>query len=73
MMKQFCDKKATFVDDINLQHYSYQQRYKFVDITNSSVLEEPHLVTLETNGIPFSLYLITIKGKKQCIMYDEKL
>jgi len=71
-MKQFCDKKANFID-IDLHHYSYQQRYKFLDLKNTNVLEEPHLVTLETNGIPFTLYLVTIKGKKYCIMYDEKL
>ncbi len=74
-MQQFCDKKATFVDDIPLNYFSYQHRYKFIDLTSENLtkLEEPHLVTMETNGIPFSLYLITIKGKKYCIMYDEKL
>ena len=74
-MQQFCDKKATLVEDINLHHFSYQHRYKFIDLTseNSLHLEEPHLVTVETNGIPFSLYLISVKGKKYCIMYDEKL
>lgn len=71
-MKQFCDKKACLVD-VDLHNYSYQPRYKFLDFKNSNVLSEPHLVTLETNGIPFSLFLITIKGKKYCIMHDEKL
>ncbi len=74
-MQQFCDKKAIFIDDINLDHFSYQPRYKFLDLTSENIsnLEEPHLVTVETNGIPFSLFLITVKGKKYCIMYDEKL
>lgn len=71
-MQQFCDKKANIMN-VNLQYYSYEPRYKFLDLKNTDVLEEPHLVTLETNGIPFTLYLITIKGKKYCIMYDEKL
>lgn len=74
-MQQFCDKKAVFMDNVNLQHYSYQPRYKFIELTKENLdsLSEPHLVTLETNGIPFTLFLITIKGKKYCIMYDEKL
>ena len=72
-MIQFCDKKAFVMNDIDLHYYSYQPRFKYIDLKDSSILEEPHLVTLETNGIPFTLYLITIKGKKYCIMYDEKL
>ncbi len=70
-MTQFCDKKATIlVENINLQYYSYSHRYKFLELKDSSVLEEPHLVSLETNGIPFSLYLITNKGKNTvlCMM-----
>lgn len=74
-MYQFCDKKAIFLEDINLQHFSFNHRHKFIDLTldNIESLSEPHLVTLEANGIPFTLFLITIKGKKFCIMYDEKL
>ncbi len=74
-MQQFCDKKAILLEkNINLHHYSYQPRYKFVELTedNIQVLKEPHLVTLETNGIPFTLFLISIQGKKYCIFYDEK-
>lgn len=75
-MQQFCDKKAVFIDnrEIPLQNYSYQPRYKFINLMQDNIdaLKEPHLVTLETNGIPFTLLLVTIKGKKYCIMYDEK-
>jgi hypothetical protein len=73
-MIKFCDKKALLINDnINLQYYSYSQRYKFLELKDVSVLQEPHLVSLETTGLPFSLYLITNKGKKYCIMHDEKL
>lgn len=70
-MQTFCDKKANLVD-YNLDHYSYKTKYNIQDLKSTSVLKEPHLVSMEPNGIPFTLYLISIKGKKYCIMYDER-